>query len=208
MGARKEGARYISTTPCKRGHTGERYKSTGDCVACVRLRRCEESEEQRSLRLAKMETYSQANKGRIRQYKQVWAKRVKSVETPEQRESRLANQRATVAAYRARLTEEKQSAVHALARERTKKWRRENPGLVKVLARAKKLHIRQRTPAWVDRKAIAEVYRACPPGYHVDHIVPLRGEAVSGLHVPWNLQYLPAGENMKKSNKFEVIRNG
>ena len=49
---------------------------------------------------------------------------------------------------------------------------------------------------------IKEYYNNCPEGQHVDHIYPLKGEYVSGLHVIENLQYLDAFDNMSKGNKY------
>ena len=66
----------------------------------------------------------------------------------------------------------------------------------------RKGRIKDATPIWVNLPAIRQFYVDCPEGYHVDHILPLRGKLVSGLHVLENLQYLPASENLKKSNKF------
>ena len=89
-------------------------------------------------------------------------------------------------------------------RERATRWRKNNLGLAAAKTKryeAKKL---QRTPAWANQEKIKEIYANCPEGYHVDHILPLQGERVSGLHVENNLQYLPASENISKGNKFQV----
>lgn len=67
--------------------------------------------------------------------------------------------------------------------------------------RAAKLN---RTVPWSELDKIKEFINACPEGYHVDHIVPLQGDLVSGLHVLSNLQYLPANENCRKHNTFIV----
>lgn len=68
-----------------------------------------------------------------------------------------------------------------------------------ALRRARKLNA---TPIWINLKEIKYVYYNCPEDYHVDHIIPLKGNMVCGLHVPWNLQYLTAKENLQKSNKL------
>lgn len=58
------------------------------------------------------------------------------------------------------------------------------------------------TPAWVSEEELKNFYINCPPGYEVDHIIPLKGERVCGLHVLNNLQYLTAEENRVKGNKY------
>lgn len=64
--------------------------------------------------------------------------------------------------------------------------------------------LKQATPPWLtaeDKLQIRDLYRNCPDGHHVDHILPIKGLEVSGLHVPWNLQWLPAQVNLSKGNK-------
>lgn len=58
-------------------------------------------------------------------------------------------------------------------------------------------------PPWANKKAIADFYRDCPVGFHVDHIVPLTSEVICGLHIIENMMYLPQRENLQKGNKLD-----
>jgi len=55
-----------------------------------------------------------------------------------------------------------------------------------------------------DRKLIKLIYDNCPKGHEVDHIIPLQGKIVSGLHTPRNLQYLTVEDNRRKGNNYEA----
>lgn len=57
-------------------------------------------------------------------------------------------------------------------------------------------------PPWADLNRIKDIYDKCPEGHEVDHIFPLRGNNVCGLHVENNLQYLLKKDNRTKSNKI------
>jgi hypothetical protein len=103
-----------------------------------------------------------------------------------------------------------------------KQWKTENPEKVKIAqqlwqrrnkdkvaaknfqryARKKK-----RVPPWINLAMKLEIdgfYTFCKifSDYEVDHIVPIAGEEISGLHVPWNLQVLNSKINAQKSNTF------
>ena len=65
-------------------------------------------------------------------------------------------------------------------------------------------------PSWANADRIKEIYteasrrRRAGENVHVDHVIPLSGKLVSGLHVEANLEIVSARDNLKKSNSFEV----
>jgi hypothetical protein len=90
----------------------------------------------------------------------------------------------------------------------------ENKAKKNAASKFRKLAKIQRTPTWLSETAkwmIDEIYilsalRTQLTGveWHVDHIIPLHGKKVSGLHIPSNLQVITAKENQIKSNKVGV----
>lgn len=110
------------------------------------------------------------------------------------------------------------------AAEYQKGWREANPNYAKeyrespegsairrALSAKRRAQKLQATPAWADQEAIKAIYAEARRledvlgiPMHCDHVVPLQGELVCGLHVETNLQIIPATLNIRKSNKFKV----
>jgi 5-methylcytosine-specific restriction endonuclease McrA len=85
---------------------------------------------------------------------------------------------------------------------------RKNSAIYKARAVARMKHIKIATPLWADMAKIFAIYAECECltketgiPHHVDHIYPLRGKTMCGLHVEGNLQILHAVVNLRKSNK-------
>jgi hypothetical protein len=91
-------------------------------------------------------------------------------------------------------------------------WAERNRDKVNAKWMARDAAKKSRTPSWLtvdDYWMIEQAYDIAAKRtqvlgiqFHVDHIVPLQGRTVSGLHVPWNLQVIPAKLNQQKSNRF------
>jgi hypothetical protein len=97
---------------------------------------------------------------------------------------------------------------------KTREWAKKNPHKVLEQSARKRATKLKRVPCWLTDKDFDEIKNIYLKAkelseiegkkYHVDHIIPLRGKYVSGLHVPSNLRVLLAEENMEKSNKFTI----
>jgi len=91
-------------------------------------------------------------------------------------------------------------------------WDRANPGKANAKSNKRRSAKLQRTPKWLTKFDLLKIeciyqvaaMRTQESGeiWHVDHIIPLQGKNVSGLHVPSNLQIIRAVENLKKNAQF------
>ena len=103
---------------------------------------------------------------------------------------------------------------------RCKVYRENNKDVIAAQAALRRSKIKNATPPWVTKQhkqdmramyTLAKKYKTVfGQDYHVDHIVPLSGKNICGLHVPWNLQLLLASVNHRKSNKHvsaELVRS-
>ena len=171
---------YFSGIPCKHGHIAARRAKTGECLDCRYI----------ALSKWRKENPQQVKKHNDTQYA-LHSEELKA-------RSRLFNKvNSEVINEKKRIYQKKN--LHIFAANNAKR-------------EAAKL---QRTPAWLtedDKWVMAEAYELAAlrekivgGKWHVDHIVPLQGKVVSGLHTPINLQVIPAKLNRSKSNNYKVL---
>ena len=181
--AKAQGAtHYFTGEPCKHGHIAPR-KTKGACTECLKV----EWTEALTKRADYYAEYNKSSAG-VKAKQEYYARNTEAVKSRAQ----------------ARPNEEKHF--------HRKKHKAANPDLYKELVNVRRRRFRDATPKWLTaeqkleirfhyRMAIA-LSRATKIPHAVDHIIPLQGEDVCGLHVPWNMQVLTQDENLKKSNKL------
>jgi len=97
-------------------------------------------------------------------------------------------------------------------KESQKKWEMDNAGKKNSYTAKRRSMKKMATPPWLSKDQLSEIREfyvvakelqwLSEAPLEVDHIIPLQGELVSGLHVPWNLQILPLPDNRSKSNRI------
>jgi hypothetical protein len=180
--AKATGAKYYFTgEPCKHGHIAPR-KTKGACVECLKVEWTQAAE-------TRAEYFREYNrKEDVREKKHDWY---------------LGNREQVIQAAATRPA--------AVLREYRNAWKEANKTQVLADNKVRRRKHRDATPPWLTRRQKSEIRQlyqiaitmtqTTGEQYVVDHIVPLRGESVCGLHVPWNLRVITQEENLKKSNK-------
>jgi hypothetical protein len=173
---------YFTGEPCKHGHIAPR-KTKGACVECLKAewQRGNETRAEYFREYNKSEAGQKAKRGYYERNKEAVVERAQARPPAKKQAYRRAHKAA-------------------------------NPDLYRELVNARRRRFRQATPKWLtaeDKLQIRMKYRLAIELsrrmgvlHVVDHVVPLQGEEVCGLHVPWNMEVITQDENLKKSNKL------
>jgi hypothetical protein len=171
--------RYFTGKTCKHGHISPRRAATGECLQC---------------RADALVAWRGANPDSVQKHNA--SQYFKFAEKIRER-SRVYNA-ANAFALNAKKRVYQKKNLHLFAKSKAKR----------------KAATMQRTPAWLtedDHWMIGQAYELAALrtklfgfAWHVDHKIPLQGKTVSGLHTPLNLQVIPATDNIRKGNRFEV----
>lgn len=154
-----------------------KFGFVSQCKACRKLYQDRYYEENKVKEALRKQKYYEENKEKVSKRNEIWAK--------SHRESR---------------------------RKIVEKWRIENKPKKAHYQKLREAKKTKASPCWLTLEQLTEIEnfywlaKECEmlsgDKYHVDHIIPLQSKNVCGLHVPWNLQVLPADVNISKGNRL------
>jgi 5-methylcytosine-specific restriction endonuclease McrA len=202
LAARAVGRKTFVGVMCPRGHQ-ERHTASGKCVECSRSsnarRLVERGDELRASKRARRAANPDKPRAAYLAWKAANPDKAAGA-TKRWRDANPLRVSQSVSAWKS-ANKERVDAANAL-------WHANNPGARCRHEAMRRVTSKLATPPWADIEAINEIYAECARvsqetgiQHHVDHIVPLRGRYVTGLHVHYNLQILEAQANRRKSNK-------
>ena len=193
-----------------------------ECKACYKIRSAELYQKRKPDVQAKSVEYRKANKDRIAQYMrdyyqanrdEVIAKTKAYQRQPHRKE---ADKQRLKSAYESRRDEilarnnayNARPEIRASIKERSRQAYARNPTYFVAKGGERRARRVRATPKWCSLPECRNFYvfakwmtDATGERHVVDHIIPLKGRGVSGLHVPWNLQVVTQAENLRKSNR-------
>ncbi len=182
--------KYSTGKPCKKGHLSERYTKTSHCVECA-------TKESAVWRKENPESYHKSWRKWLESNRELHGTRVRRWQDGNKEK---------VAADRKKW----ELANPDKVREKVKRWRQKYPEKYTAMAVASVARRAKRVPKWLtseDKWLMTQFYdvaklrtKATGVTWEVDHVTPLRGKLVSGLHVPANLQVILKSENRAKRN--------
>ena len=189
-------ATYVPEAPCARGHL-LRSTSGGSCIEC-----------RRSAEKARYYKYPEKAQARTKKKYHAHAEVLRA----KRRDAYTKNREVEKAIAKVRSSEWRlKNPEHAGAKAAKAKYKAENPAKTSAATAKRRTAKMHRTPAWLpsdDLWLIEQAYELAALrtkmfgfSWHVDHVIPLQGKTVSGLHVPTNLQVIPWLDNVKKANK-------
>jgi len=211
--------KYYTGKSCKNNHISERYVATSRCYKCESLRNSkyiqlnknriliskkEHYYANRDNSIARSKKWNIENKERYHENVKRW-----KAENPEQ--NKIIEKRSKDN-HRNRVQNDSEYRNYVACRVHN--WRRQNKDKVNKKVADRKAQKLRATPVWANNDKILLVYRECSrlnilhnisnkvDGFVVDHIIPLQGENICGLHVETNLRIISFRENSIKRNKL------